>query len=58
MVAAVLLLAYKNANRLDGYKIPKQKFEPELETEFVNHLITMCGGNPNKLNQILLCYSS
>lgn len=58
MIAAVLLLAYKNANRLDGYKIPKQKFAAELETELVKHLITMCGGNPNKLNQILLCNSS
>jgi IS4 transposase len=58
MIASVLLLAYKNANKLDGYKIPKQKFAAELETELVKHLITMCGGNPDKLNEILLCNSS
>ena len=58
MIAAVLLLAYKNANRLNGYKIPKQKFTAELEAELVKHLITMCGGNPEKLNEILLHNSS
>lgn len=54
MIATVILAAYKKLNHLNGYKIPKQKFTAELETELVKHLITMCGGNPEKLNKILL----
>lgn len=55
MIAAVLLLAYKRINQLKGYKIPKLKFAVELETEIVRDIVLMCGGNADKLNEILLC---
>lgn len=53
MIASILLLAYKKLNNLKGYKIAKQKFANELEFEIVKQLITLCGGNPDKLNVIL-----
>jgi hypothetical protein len=58
MTASILLLAYKKENHLSGYKIPKQKFNNELEIEITKGIITLCGGNPNRLNEILLCNSS
>jgi len=54
MIAAILLLAYKKVNHLNGYKIPKQKFANELETEMLKQLIILCGGDPERLNEILL----
>lgn len=58
MIASILLTAYKKLNRLTGYKIPKLKFSNELENEIVKELIRLYGGNPEKLNQILLCNTS
>ena len=49
MIAAVLLEAYKRSNAMSGYKIPMLKMSMELEEQIVKHLITMCGGNPDKL---------
>jgi hypothetical protein len=58
MIASILLTAYKKLNHLNGYKIPKLKFNNELENEIVKDLIRMCGGNPDKLNEVLLCNTS
>lgn len=58
MIAAVLLQAYKKLNNFTGYKIPKLKFEAELEIEIVKGIVELCGGNPEKVNEILLCNSS
>ena len=54
MIAAILLLAYKKVNHLNGYKIPKQKFANELGTEMLKQLILLCGGDPARLNEFLL----
>jgi hypothetical protein len=54
LIAAVLLAAFKRSNNLTGYKIPKQKFANELEIEIVKLIITFSGGDPEKLNEILL----
>jgi hypothetical protein len=58
MIAAILLTAYKKLNNLNGFKIPKLKFLGELEIEIVKGIVTLCGGNPKKINEILLCNSS
>ncbi len=58
MIAAILLTAHKKINQLNGFKIPKLKFSNELENEIVKDLIRMCGGNPEKLNEVLLCNTS
>ena len=58
MIAAILLIAYKKENGLKGFKIPKQQFANDLEFEIIKQLIILCGGNPERLNEILLCNSS
>jgi len=58
MIAAILLSAYKRLNHLSGYKIPKQQFANELETEMLKQFITLCGGDSERLNEILLHNSS
>jgi hypothetical protein len=58
MIAAILLTAYKKLNQLNGYKIPKLKFSNELEIEIVKKIVILCGGNPEKLNEILLTNTS
>lgn len=58
MIAAILLSAYKKETGQTGYKIPKLRFANELETEIIKHLISLCGGDPEKMKGILLCNSS
>ena len=58
MIAAILILAYKKTNGLKGFKIVKQKFIQELEKEVVRDLILLCGGNPEKLDEVLKNNSS
>ena len=33
-------------NRLKGFKIPKLRFELELDTEIMKEIVLLCGGNP------------
>ncbi len=58
MIAAILILAYKKINRLKGFKIVKQTFSQELEKEIVKDLILICGGDPDKLDEIIKNNSS
>lgn len=53
MIAAILLTAYKKQHKLSGYKIPRQKLAEELEKEVTKHIIVLCGGNPDKLDDLL-----
>ena len=53
MIAAILILVYKKQRKLTGFKLVKQKFAQELELEIVKILITLCGGDPIKLNTVL-----
>jgi hypothetical protein len=46
MIAAILLLAYKELNGLKGYKIMKQKFVHDLEKTLMKDFVIMCGGDP------------
>lgn len=46
MIAAILLLAYKELNGLKGYKIMKQKFVHDLEKSLMKDFVIMCGGDP------------
>jgi transposase len=51
LIAAMLLTAYKELNNLKGYKILKIKFVLELEEELLKEIITLCGGDPNKMKR-------
>lgn len=53
LITAVLLIVYKKLNDLKGYKIPKLKFTQEQEILIIKDIVKRCGGNPDKINQIL-----
>lgn len=53
LITAVLLIVYKKLNDLKGYKIPKLKFAQELEILIIKDIVKKCGGDPDKINQIL-----
>lgn len=47
LIAAILILAYKKLNKVQGYKIAKLKFEIELSNEMTKAIVILCGGNPD-----------
>jgi Transposase DDE domain len=53
LITAILLIVYKKLNNLKGFKIPKLKFAQELEVLIVKDIVERCGGNPNKVDEIL-----
>ena len=53
LITAILLIVYKKLNNLKGYKIPKLKFAQELEVLIIKDIVEKCGGNHNKVNEIL-----
>lgn len=53
LITAILLIVYKKLNNLKGYKIPKLKFAQELEVLIIKGIVQKCGGNPDKVNEIL-----
>lgn len=53
MIAAILLLAYKELNGLKGYKIMKQKFIHDLERSLMKDFVVLCGGDPNMVDKHL-----
>ena len=52
MILAILILSYKKMNRLNGFKIPKLKFELELENEIIKEIVKLCGGDPDKAQHL------
>ena len=53
LITSILLIVYKKLNELEGYKIPKLKFTQELEVLIIKDIVRKCGGNPNKVDDIL-----
>ena len=53
LITAILLAVYKKLNDLKGYKIPKLKFANELEVLIIKDIVLKCGGNPDKINEIM-----
>jgi hypothetical protein len=53
LITSILLIVYKKLNELKGYKIPKLKFAQELEVLIIKDIVEKCGGNPEKVNDIL-----
>lgn len=52
MILAILILSYKKLNGLKGFKIPKLKFELELENEIIKEIVKLCGGDPAKAEHL------
>lgn len=46
MILATLIIAYKKLNHMKGFKIPKLRFEIELENEIIKEIVLLCGGDP------------
>lgn len=53
MIAAILLITYKELNGLKGYKIMKQKFVHELEKSLMKDFVILCGGDPDLVDKHL-----
>ncbi len=53
LIAAMLILLYKNINNLKGYKIPKMKFANELHLMLMKEIIIRCNGDPDLLQKML-----
>ena len=51
LIAAALILIYRNLNELKGFKYVKMQFVQELEWSLIKDLVELCGGDPNKLDQ-------
>lgn len=49
LIAAILLIVYKEKNQIKSYKIAKIQFVQELELEVMKQIVLMCGGDPRKL---------
>jgi microcompartment protein CcmK/EutM len=58
LIASILLLVYKETNKLSGYKIMKHKFINELEKSIAIIFVEMCGGDIKLANKILNINSS
>jgi hypothetical protein len=52
LITAMLILAYKKVNNIEGYKIAKLKFTDELQMEITKEIVVVCGGDPNKMKKI------
>jgi hypothetical protein len=49
LIAAILLIVYKEKNQIKSYKIAKIRFVQELELEVMKQIVVLCGGDPEKL---------
>jgi len=50
LIAAMMILIYRQLNELKGYKIVKMKFAEELQNEIIKDIVLACGGKPELLN--------
>lgn len=48
LILTLLLIVFKERNRIAGYKIAKLKFAIELEAELIKEIIVRCGGDVTK----------
>ncbi len=53
LIAAILLLAYKELNGIKGYKIMKQRFLHDLERSLVKSFVVLCAGDPKLVDTLL-----
>jgi hypothetical protein len=48
LILALLIIVFKERNKIAGYKIAKLKFAIELEAELIKEIIVRCGGDITK----------
>ena len=52
LITAMLILTYKHANNIDGYKIAKLKFTDELQMDIIKEIVEVCGGDPRIMKKM------
>lgn len=59
LITAMLIVYYKKANRIEGYKIAKLKLTDELQMEIIKDIVVAYGGDQKKLIKYMeLTYSN
>ena len=53
MLFVLLLMLYKNKNKLKGYKYVKYKMLLELQSEFYDYVVEISGGSKQKWRNIV-----
>ncbi|MEI7669735.1 MAG: IS4 family transposase [Pseudomonadota bacterium] len=51
LILSILIIVYKNFNKLSTYKMAKLKFSLELERALTKQIVILSGGDPDKLPQ-------
>jgi hypothetical protein len=54
MIAAMMILLYKELNKIEGYRIAKLKFIEDIEREVYSHLIVKCGGDVKTFKRVYI----
>jgi len=49
LITAMLIVVYKKANKIEGYKIAKLKLADELQMEIIKDIVVAYGGDQKKL---------
>ena len=49
LIISMMILLYKKANNIEGYKIAKLTFIDELQMGIVKEIVVACGGDPKKM---------
>jgi len=52
LILSILIIVYKNTNKISGFKIAKLKFEIQLDNLMIKEIVKLCGGNPNKAKHL------
>ena len=52
LIAAILIIAYKDLNKIKNFKSAKLDFETELEELIMKDIVILCGGDPNKAKHL------
>lgn len=55
MTLALLILLYKQANGISGYKIATLRFAKELEMDMMQTIVLACGGDPSRMGMFARC---
>jgi transposase len=48
LITAMLIMVYRELNKLSGFKIAKLRFEIELDNFLLKEIVKLCGGDPAK----------
>lgn len=52
LIAAILTMAYRRLNEIKGFKMARQRFAQDLETELIRFIVVACGGDPDRLAKL------